>query len=64
MITELPGLLIEAMGTAFPIVFGLIHLAISQFFKSKRNSYSRRYIIIYWSIAALLLLLLASCGRG
>jgi hypothetical protein len=64
IITRAPGVAIEAIGTIFPLVIGLIHLGISQFFKSKRNSYSRRYIIIYWSIASFVLLLLASFGRG
>ena len=64
MITNAPSVSIDAIGNIFPILLGLIHLAISQFFKSKRNSYSRRYIIIYWSIAAFAVLLLASIGRG
>jgi len=64
MITQAPSVAIDSIGNIFPLVFGLIHLAISQFFKSKRNSYSRRYIIIYWSIAAFAVLLLASYGRG
>jgi hypothetical protein len=64
MITNAPSVSIDAIGNVFPILLGLIHLAISQFFKSKRNSYSRRYIIIYWSIAAFVALLLASIGRG
>jgi hypothetical protein len=63
-ITESPDLLIDYFGTVFPILLGLIHLAISQFFKSKRNSYSRRYIIIYWSIAAIVVLLLAFPSKG
>ena len=63
MVTNAPSVAIDAIGNIFPIVLGLIHLAISQFFKSKRNSYSRRYIIIYWSIAAFAVLLLASIGR-
>ena len=64
MVTNAPSVAIDAIGNIFPIVLGLIHLAISQFFKSKRNSYSRRYIIIYWSIAAFAVLLLVSNGRG
>ena len=36
----------------------------SKFFESKRNSYFRRYIIIYWSIAAIVLILLAFRGKG
>ena len=63
-ITESPHLLIDYLGTVFPILLGLIHLAISQFFESKRNSYFRRYIIIYWSIAAIVLILLAFRGKG
>jgi glycerol uptake facilitator-like aquaporin len=59
-----PGFLIEAIGTIFLIVFGLLHLASAQFFKSKINSYSRRHTIIYWSIASLLVLLLASRGSA
>ena len=59
-----PGFLIEAIGTIPLIVFGLLHLASAQFFKSKRNSYSRRHTIIHWFIASLLLLLLASRGSA
>ena len=52
MITHVPGVLFDAFGMFLMLVLGLIHLVISQFYKNKRNSYSRRYIIIYWSLAA------------
>ena len=64
MITHVPGVLFNAFGMFLMLVLGLIHLVISQFFKSKRNSYSRRYIIIYWSLAAFAVLLLASYGQA
>ena len=52
MITHAPDVLFEAFGMFLMLVLGLIYLVISQFFKSKRNSYSRRYIIIFWTIAS------------
>ena len=64
MITHAPDVLFEAFGMFLMLVLGLIYLVISQFFKSKRNSYSRRYIIIYWSLAAFAVLLLASYGQA
>ena len=64
MITHVPGVLFDAFGMFLMLVLGLIHLVISQFYKNKRNSYSRRYIIIYWSLAAFALLLLASYGQA
>jgi hypothetical protein len=36
---------------------GLIHLIISQFFKSKRNSYTRRYIVIFWTMVSFVIFL-------
>jgi hypothetical protein len=57
MVSRDPGYLIEALGAAFPLLIGLIHLLISQFFKNKRNPSSRRKIIIGYSIAAISILL-------
>ena len=57
-----PEMAIDALGAAFPLLLGLIHLAISQCFKSKRNSRSRRRIMIGWSIASLAVLLVAFVG--
>jgi hypothetical protein len=62
-ITRIPHVAVEASGNVFPLVIGILHLGVSQLFESKRNSYSRRYIIIYWSIASFAMLLLASYGR-
>jgi len=64
MITHAPEVLYGASGMFLMLVLGLIHLVISQFYKNKRNSYSRRYIIIYWSLAAFVILLLASYGQA
>ncbi len=63
IITMSPDVLFDSVGTGL-LMLGLIHLAISQFFKSQRNSYSRRYLIIYWSLAAIAFLLLASYGQA
>jgi hypothetical protein len=52
-----PGAAIESIGAIFPLLMGFVHLAISQFFEGKRNAYTRRYIIIYWSIASIAILL-------
>ena len=52
-ITKVPSRAIfDTLGYNLAFSIGLIHLAISQFFESKRNSYSRRYIIIFWTIAS------------
>jgi hypothetical protein len=58
LITAVPEVNFDVLGHNLAFSFGLIHLAISQFFKSKRNSYSRRYIIIFWTIASFVLFLL------
>ena len=50
---------IDALGAIFPLFLGLIHLGIAQFFESKRNSRSRRRIMIGWSLASIALLLIA-----
>jgi hypothetical protein len=57
-----PSMAIDALGAIFPLFLGLIHLGISQFFKSKRNSRSRRRIIIGWSVASIAVLLIAFVG--
>ena len=52
-IIKVPSVAIfDTLGYNLAFSIGLIHLAISQFFESKRNSYSRRYIIIFWTIAS------------
>ena len=58
-----PSMAIEALGAIFPLWFlGLIHLGISQFFVSKRNSYSRRRIMIGWLLVSIAILLFAFFG--
>ena len=57
-----PSMAIDALGAIFPLFLGLIHLGISQFFISKRNSRSRRRIMIGWSLASLAVLLIAFAG--
>jgi hypothetical protein len=53
IINKVPSVAIfDTLGYNLAFSIGLIHLIISQFFKSKRNSYSRRYIIIFWTIAS------------
>ena len=47
----------DTLGYNLAFSIGLIHLAISQFFESKRNSYSRRYIIIFWTMVSFVVLL-------
>ncbi len=59
---RVPSMAIDALGAIFPLFLGLLHLGISQFFVSKRNSYSRRRIMIGWSIASLAVLLIAFVG--
>lgn len=44
----------EVLGRSL-LIFGFLHLGISQFFKSKRNPNSRRKIIIGWSIVSILI---------
>lgn len=57
-----PSMAIDALGAIFPLFLGLIHLGITQFFVSKRNSYSRRRIMIGWSIVSLAVLFVAFVG--
>jgi hypothetical protein len=59
---RVPSMAIDALGAIFPLFLGLIHLGISQFFVSKRNSYSRRRIMIGWSLASIAVLLIAFVG--
>jgi hypothetical protein len=57
-----PSMAIDALGAIFPLLLGLIHLGISQFFISKRNSRSRRRIMIGWSLASIAVLFVAFVG--
>jgi hypothetical protein len=57
-----PSMAIDAIGAIFPLFLGLIHLGISQFFKSKRNSRSRRRIMTGWSLVSIVVLLIAFVG--
>ena len=54
-----PSMAIDALGAIFPLFLGLIHVGISQFFASKRNSYSRRRIMIGWSWVSIAVLFVA-----
>ena len=57
-----PSMAVEALGAIFPLFLGLIHLGISQFFVSRRNSRSRRRIMIWWSLLSIAVLLIAFVG--
>lgn len=57
-----PSMAIDALGAIFPLLLGFMHLGISQFFVGKRNSYSRRRIMIGWSLASIAVLLIAFFG--
>jgi hypothetical protein len=57
-----PSMAIDALGAIFPLFLGLVHLGISQYFVSKRNSNSRRRIMIGWSIISLAVLLIVFVG--
>jgi hypothetical protein len=59
MYPRVPSMAIDALGGAFPLFLGLIHVGISQFFVSKRNSYSRRRIMIGWSWVSIAVLFVA-----
>ena len=48
---------VEALGASVLLLIGVVHLVISQLFKSKRNSRSRRNIMIFWSTANIALVL-------
>ena len=48
---------VDALGTSVLLLIGVVHLVISQLFKSKRNSRSRRNIMIFWSTANIALVL-------
>jgi hypothetical protein len=53
VISEVPSIAIfETLGWNLFFSIGLLHLVISQFFKSKRNSYTRRYIVIFWTMVS------------
>ncbi len=48
------GFMSEVFGRSF-LIFGVIHLLISQLFKNKRNPDARRKIIVGWSVASILI---------
>jgi hypothetical protein len=57
VISEVPSVAIfDTLGWNLLFSIGLIHLIISQFFKSQRNSYSRRYIVIFWTMVSFVVL--------
>ena len=48
---------VDALGASFLLLIGVVHLVISQLFKKKRNSLSRRNIMNFWTTANIALLL-------